>query len=75
MYFELSVKDLILSNRITGPALAEDMNVSKVLHKFFSSQVHIKEQLLKHKATCPYEDEDLLKRGEEDMKREEMDND
>ena len=39
IYFEMSVKNLILGNRLTGPALAGDPGFAALLQKYYCSQV------------------------------------
>lgn len=47
MYFQSSIKALILSNRITGPALCNDINTSNLLENFYSSKVSLEKSLNK----------------------------
>ena len=39
MFFQNSVKNLILGNRITGPALCNDNILSKLFKDFYSSSI------------------------------------
>ena len=42
MFFQNSIKDLILGNRITGPALCNDNILSKLFKDFYSSTTSMK---------------------------------
>jgi len=41
IYFEISVKNLVLSNRLTGPALAGDPGFASLLQKYYCSQISL----------------------------------
>lgn len=45
MYFHLSVKALILSNRITGPALCGDSNTGGLLENFYCTKILLEKSL------------------------------
>jgi len=45
MYFQNSIKNLILSNRITGPALCKDLNTATLLKNFYCTKVVLEKSL------------------------------
>lgn len=45
MYFQNSVKQLILSNRLTGPALCNDFNTASLLKNFYCTKIVLEKSL------------------------------
>ena len=49
IYFEKSLKNLVLGNTLTGPALSNDHNLSSMLNSFFCTKVNLnKDASIKH---------------------------
>ena len=42
IYFQKSLKNLILSNKISGPSLSSDLNIQKLISKYYSSSVSMR---------------------------------